>query len=102
MTDDAAAPSPGWRATTILLVRKGHIAEALPGVHVGVGSSVPANIGPSVPVDAGDPRDMLALYDATYGLDAAPLWRGIEKGGLDGPQMPLMQELRKTVEASAK
>ena len=89
-------------ADLILLVRKGHIAESLPGVHIGVGSSTPTNIGPSVPTDAGDPRDMLALYDASYGLDAAPLWRNSMKGGLDAPQVPLLQQLRKAVEASAK
>jgi hypothetical protein len=89
-------------ADLILLVRKGHVVESLPGVHVGVGSTTPANIGANVPTNMGDSRDMLALYDASYGLDAAPLWRNSQKGGLAGPDVPLVQQLRKRVEASAK
>ena len=89
-------------ADLILLVRKGHIVEALPGMRVGVGSSTKPSVGAEVPTDAGDPRDMLALYDAANGIDSAPLWRDSEKGGLTPPQMSLVQDLRKAVDAAAK
>jgi hypothetical protein len=89
-------------ADLILLVRKGHIVEALPGMRVGVGSDTKPSIGAEVPTDVGDPRDMLALYDAANGIDSALLWRDSEKGGLTPPQMSLVGDLRKAVEAAAK
>lgn len=89
-------------ADLILLVRKGHIVEALPGMRVGVGSDTKPQVEPDVPVDVGDPRDMLALYDAANGVDSAPLWRDSMKGGLNPPQMSLVDQLRKAIDAVAK
>jgi hypothetical protein len=89
-------------ADLILLVRKGRIVEAQPGMQIGVGSTMKPEIGPHVPVDVGDPRDMLAMYDGSKGIDSAPLWRNSEKGGLDTPEMELMEELRQAVEKAAK
>ena len=89
-------------ADLILLVRKGHIAESLPGMRIGVGSSTKPSIGAETPTDMGDPRDMLALYDAANGIDAAPLWRDSMSGGLNPPQMSLVGELRQAVDAAAK
>jgi hypothetical protein len=90
-------------ADLILLVRKGHLAESLPGVRVGAGSNTKPTVGAEAPTDVGDPRDMLALYDAANGgIDSAPLWRDLMKGGLTPPQMLLVGELRDAVDAAAK
>ncbi len=89
-------------ADLILLVRKGHLAESLPGVRVGAGSNTKPTVGAEAPTDVGDPRDMLALYDAANGIDSAPLWRDLMKGGLNPPQMSLVGELRDAVDAAAK
>ena len=90
-------------ADLILLVRKGHLAESLPGVRVGAGSNTKPTIGAEAPTDVGDARDMLALYDAANGgIDSAPLWRDLMKGGLNPPQMSLVGELRDAVDAAAK
>jgi hypothetical protein len=50
----------------------------------------------------GSSQDMLALYQAPEGVDSAPLWRGLQAGGLDLPSMQLVQNLRAEVEAAAK
>ena len=90
-------------ADLILLVRKGRVAEALGGIQVHHGSEPPGtNIGPMGNVDAGTADDMLALYDAKTGIDAPPLWRGIQARGLNPPEMRLVQELRSKVETVAK
>jgi len=89
-------------ADLILLVRKGRWAEAQPGMRIGVGSTTKPEIGPNVPVDTGDPRDMLALYDGSKGIDSAPLWRDSMKGGLDTPEMELVEQLRQAVDEAAK
>jgi hypothetical protein len=44
----------------------------------------------------------LAVYNASVGTDTAPIWRDRMKGGLDGPEMKLIRELRKKVEAAEK
>ena len=87
-------------ADLILLVRKGRYVESMPGVRVGAGSDTKLGMGPDVPTDVGDPRDMLALYDASKGIDSSPLWRDLMKGGLNPPQMSLMDELRDAVNSA--
>ena len=89
-------------ADLILLVRKEHIVESQPGVRLGAGSNTKPTIGAEAPTDVGDARDMLALYDAANGIDSAPLWRSLVKGGLDPPQMALVGDLRAAVDAAAK
>ncbi len=89
-------------ADLILLVRKGHVVESLPGVRLGAGSNTKPTVGADTPTDIGDSRDMLALYDAANGIDAAPLWRELMKDGLNPPQMSLVYELRDAVDAAAK
>jgi hypothetical protein len=89
-------------ADLILLVRKGHLAESLPGVRLGAGSNTKPTAGPDVPTDIGDPRDMLALYDAANGIDSAPLWRDLMQDGLNPPRMSLVYELRDAVDEAAK
>ena len=90
-------------ADLIILVRKGRIAEALGGVRIHSGSDAPSpSVGPSVTADAGDPQDIIAVYDAAQGIDSPPLWRGRQRDGLNPPEMRLVQELRTMVEAAAK
>ena len=87
-------------AELILLVRKGRFVESMPGIRIGAGSDTKPGVATEVPTDVGDPRDMLALYDASKGIDSAPLWRGLMKSGLNPPQMDLMGELRDAVESA--
>jgi hypothetical protein len=90
-------------AELIIVVRKGRIAEALAGVHVHGGTGQPdPSIEPQVNGDAGDPQDMVMIYDASLGTDSPPLWRSREKGGLEPPQMKLLEKLRSDVDAAAK
>jgi hypothetical protein len=89
-------------ADLILLVRKGGVAEVRQGVGIHAGSTRPTSVGPITDADAGDPLDMLAVYDASRGIDTAPLWRDRIDDGLDAPQVRLVKELREKVEAAAK
>lgn len=89
-------------ADLILLVRKGRIVAAQPQMRVEVGSNRPTQLGADAPVDIGDSRDMLAMYDSAVGIDSAALWRDSVSGGLDAPNVELVQELRKAVDQAAK
>ena len=90
-------------ADLIILVRKGRYAEALAGARIHAGSERPnASIGPAISGDAGDPQDMLTVYDAAQGIDSPPLWRGRAPDGLKPPEMSLVNQLRVKVEASEK
>jgi len=90
-------------ADLIILVRKGRIAEAEGGIGIHAGSNrSSSSLGTMANVDAGDPQDMLAVYQATQGVDSPPLWRGRMTGGLNGPTVQLVEELRTKVEAAAK
>jgi len=90
-------------ADLILLVRKGRYAEALAGVRIHAGSESPnPSAGPAMTGDAGDPQDMVAVYDAAQGIDSSPLWRGRATDGLKPPEMSLVNQLRVKVEASEK
>jgi hypothetical protein len=86
----------------VLLVRKGRIAEVTPAVGIHAGSDTKPGVSPQTSADFGDPNDMLALYDGPSGIDAAPLWRGMQSGGLNAPNPQLVQNLRAAVEAAAK
>lgn len=86
----------------VLLVRKGRIAAVMPSVGVHAGSDSKSTINPNTDADMGSSQDMLALYQAPEGVDSAPLWRGLQAGGLDPPSMQLVQKLRAEVEAAAK
>jgi len=85
----------------VLLVRKGHRADVMPSVGISVGSTTKPGITPNTQAEAGSVQDMLALYEGAD-IDNAPLWRRLETGGLNAPQMELVQELRAAVEAAAK
>ena len=89
-------------ADLILLVRKGHVVESQPQLSIGAGSTIKPSVGADVPTDIGSSRDMLALYDATEGIDSAPLWRNLASGGLNPPQMTLVGDLRSAVDKAAK
>jgi hypothetical protein len=69
---------------------------------VHAGSDSKTTINPNTDADMGSSQDMLALYQAPEGVDSAPLWRGLQTGGLDPPSMQLVQNLRAEVEAAAK
>jgi hypothetical protein len=47
-------------------------------------------------------EDVLAVYDAKLpGASSMPLWRGMEQGGLDPKEMPLLSRFQASVEAAA-
>lgn len=85
----------------VLLVRKGRRASAMPSVGIHAGSDTKPGVTPNVNTDFGSTQDMLALYQGAS-VDNAPLWRRLEAGGLDTPQLELVQQLRAAVEAAAK
>jgi hypothetical protein len=89
-------------ADLILLVRKGRIVNTTNGVGIQAGSNMPTAIGPIYGADAGDPDDMIAIYNASLGTDTAPIWRERMSDGLDKPEMKLIRELRKKVEGASK
>lgn len=90
-------------AELIILVRKGRTAESRDGIGIHAGSNRPSpSVGPITDVDAGDPQDMLAVYNAALGTDTAPLWRDRMREGLSAPDVKLVRELRTKVEAAAK
>lgn len=86
----------------VLLVRKGRFAAVTPSVGVHAGSDSRTTVSPNADADMGSSQDMLVLYQAPEGVDSAPLWRGLQAGGLDPPSMQLVQNLRTEVEAAAR
>jgi len=90
-------------AEILIRIRKGRVAEALVGAGIHVGTDKPASIGPAGTGDVNTTtEDMLEVYDAHLGTDSPPLWRAFQNGGLNPPQMALVQQLRKDVDAAAK
>lgn len=106
-------------ADLVLLVRKGRTAMITPQVGIGThgGIDIPARRGGietggndtrrtskqiGLNAEAGQPNDMIAVYDAALGTDSAPLWRASMRDGLNPPGMKLVQEFRRVVEQSAK
>jgi hypothetical protein len=87
-------------ADLILRVHKGGTsAKAGERVHVG---SAGSGTEPIVQGYIGSPQDTLEVYDARRGTDTSPLWRHNQLHGLDAPDIPLLEQLRKDVEASDK
>ncbi len=90
-------------AEIIIRIRKGRIAEALVGAGIHVGTDRPASVGPTGTADVNTtPEDTLEVYDAHLGTDSPPLWRAFKTGGLNPPEMALIQQLRKDVDAAVK
>ncbi len=46
-------------------------------------------------------EDILAVYQGRPVRSSIPIWRGMQEGGLDSKDMPLMAKFRKSVEAAA-
>jgi hypothetical protein len=90
-------------AKLIIVVRKGRYAETLAGVRIHGGSDQPnPSIAPDIQADVGDPQDMVAVYDASLGIDSPTLWRSRQRDGLEPPDMKLVQKLRTEVETAAR
>ena len=89
------------RPELVLLVRKGRRAVATPSVGIHAGSDTKPGVTPNLNSEVGSTQDMLALYEGAS-IDQAPLWRRLENGGLDAPQMDLVRQLRAAVEAAAR
>jgi hypothetical protein len=81
-------------ADLIIVVRTGRLAQV--GVRAG------STAKPAIDGDAGDPRDILAVYDAAQGIDSPALWIQRESGGLKAPELPLLKDFQDRVEAAAK
>ena len=92
----------------IFEVRRGRLLGPSIGVGTGPGDQTPGgpvppmggvHIGTGVEAsNAGE--DMLSIYDARMGTDGPPIWRREMRGGLSG-SAPLIQELKKDIEAAA-
>lgn len=90
-------------ADIIIRIRKGRVAEALVGGKVHIGTDQPTSAGPTGTGDINTTNeDMLEVYDSHLGTDTSPLWRAFRTGGLNPPEMTLVQQLRKDVDAAAK
>ncbi len=91
-------------ADLIIALRRGRLASVTPTVEVGRSSDDPkGKVGYGVGVEAGNPYDLFAVYNArTGGLDSPALWRAAEKNGLDRPDLPLFKKFQKEVERAAK
>ena len=68
-------------ADLILLVRKGRIVATQPQVRLGKSSTKPLEVSGAAPVNAGDARDMLAMFEAQKGLDGPALGETSYPGG---------------------
>ncbi len=88
-------------ADLIMVVRRGRLAAVTAGGRVGIDSSGRVGRGPVAGAEAGSPDDSLEVYDAHLGTDSSPLWRRTAADGLHAPELPLIQEFRKQVEAAA-
>lgn len=88
-------------ADIIVVVRRGVAATLTPEVIIGAGSGQPTRPGVGMATEMGPNEDMFAVYDAHFGIDNAPLWRRLQKGGLLN-EMPLFKDFKKEVEAANK
>jgi hypothetical protein len=99
-------------ADIVILVRKGRLASATGRVEVSV-DTVPTSV--QFPPDnktetntrlgagaeVGPPDDMLSVHMLTNGQLASPLWRKMQKDGLQAPSLKLFQKFKDEVEAAA-
>jgi hypothetical protein len=61
-------------AELIFLVRKGRTAETRDSIHIHGGSNQPTpSLGHETQREVGDPKDMLAVFDAARGTDTASI-----------------------------
>ncbi len=97
------------QADLILVVRTGRKLEIKGGLQksttTGPGAG-PSGSAQSAGAEAGDPRDILAVYAASDGAQviksSPPLWRNRAAEGLKAPEMPLWKQFQSEVEASRK
>ena len=95
------------QADLILVVRTGRTLEIKGGLQksttVGPGGGHSGS-AQSFGAEAGDPRDILAVYAGSEGVQgiksSPPLWRDRAVDGLKAPEMPLLKEFQSKVEAS--
>jgi hypothetical protein len=86
-------------ADLIIAVRSGRRASVTVGGEGRVGTGG-IGYGPVVSGDVGPSRDMMDVYLGPEG--STLLWRGAQDGGFDAPNLPLVQQFRRDVEAAAK
>ncbi len=92
-------------AELVFVVRKGRIASA--GLHGGV-SSGPSSRNPGqtsgneigARTEVGEPDDLLRIYMQDQGRRGIMVWDRAMDGGLDGPAVLLMQQLRRAVDSA--
>jgi hypothetical protein len=70
--------------------------------HPGPGG--PTDRSPRISNEISTLEDIFAVYRGgiEYPLDAPPVWRYIAKGGLNGPQVPAVEQFQKTLSESEK
>ncbi len=91
------------QAELLIAVRKGRLLTVGPAVGTGRGGlQQPGGVATrdswGVGAALSTPEDMLEVFDADRGRVGAQLWRGIEKGGLNGNPPPLFAAFRADVE----
>jgi hypothetical protein len=88
-------------ADLIFVVHKGRVG-GMDGGSIGMGSPLPRGpMGGSAPIGTGmgASNDTLSVYmPGSGGKRANLLWTGNARGGLDGPDLPLLPQLAKAVE----
>ncbi len=90
-------------ADLIFVVRKGRNASLTGGGTVSAGSPG-VGVGSLGAAEMGNSGDSLLVYDARSpgGADKPALWKMIERGGLDPPEIRAIAKLRKQVEESER
>ncbi len=86
-------------ADLIVAVRSGRRASVTVGGRGRIGTDG-VGYGPVAAGELGPARDMMDVYQGPEG--SMLLWRGAQDGGFDAPNLPLVQEFRRDVEAAAK
>ena len=96
-------------ADLILVVRTGRTLELKGGLQKGTTTGPGAGPGgsaQSTSAEAGDPKDILAVYAASEGAqvikNSPPLWRNRAANGLRAPEIPLLKQFQSEVESSRK
>ena len=91
-------------ADLIIVVRTGRIGTVAAGHHVPFEPQFPTETaGTRGRGEISDLRDMLAVFQPGERIDGSiPLWQSFQADGLDGPNVPLLEEFRKQVEEAAK
>jgi hypothetical protein len=95
-------------ADIVLVVRTARVLEGRGGIAIGQPQPTPLppdgpTVGNQRQEDVmGSAQDLLAVYDARQSADSAPLWQERDSHGLNPPEMRLVEDLRRKVEAAAQ